>query len=383
VRRRLAPAPQRAVEALGRIGPADGRLRPALAAELTRIAGVPVDPSMWDGLDLPPHLRPRFRVVADGATVAEGDDLAELERRLRPRVRSTLVSRTPGLERDGLTSWTIGSLPPVVESTEGDGPRARGFPALIDTRDSVGVRVLADRSEQRALHWDGVRRLLALQLPRPARTMQRLLDAGVLLRLATAPHGSVTAAVDDALDAVLDSIILEEGGPVRDGEAFDELLAAVRARYVDRLASTVEVMADSVHRSGHLREKLRRSWPEPWSPALEDMSKQVDRLVFDGMAVAIGADRMIHVPRYLQAVDLRLEKLRDGVAADTERMVAVRRLEAEHAVLVSRRGLTAALDDVRWAIEELRVQQFAQQLGTAETVSGPRIRRALERIRTG
>ncbi|MBW3550162.1 MAG: DUF3418 domain-containing protein [Proteobacteria bacterium] len=43
--------------------------------------------------------------------------------------------------------------------------------------------------------------------------------------------------------------------------------------------------------------------------------------------------------------------------------------------------MTAALDDVRWMIEELRVQQFAQQLGTAGTTSAARIRKALDRVR--
>ena len=62
-------------------------------------------------------------------------------------------------------------------------------------------------------------------------------------------------------------------------------------------------------------------------------------------------------------------------------MQAIHRLEAEHADLVAEHGLTAALDDVRWMIEELRVQLFAQQLGTALSVSEKRIRERLHAIR--
>ncbi|MGK2930071.1 MAG: ATP-dependent RNA helicase HrpA [Acidimicrobiales bacterium] len=382
VRRNLVPAPDRAAEVVDRIHPDDGPLRVVLARELTRLAGVGVEPSMWDDITLPQHLRPHFRVVADGEVLAEGPDLADLERRLRAHVRSTVVANAPELEQDGLTSWTIGALPEVVESEVG-GLVVQGFPSLIDSGDAVGVRVLASRSEQRALHWNGTRRLLRLQLPRPARTLQNAIDSRVLLGLATAPHGTVMAATDDALDAVLDAVLLDEGGPVWDAEAFAGLLTAVRDRYVDDLVATVEAMSDAVQRTGRLRERLAKPAPEEWQPSLVDGGRQLDRLVFAGMAVSIGADRMLHLPRYLQAVTVRLDKLREGLRSDRERMATIHRLEAEHSALVAQHGLTAALDDVRWAIEELRVQQFAQQLGTAEPVSAQRIRRALDRIRRG
>ena len=383
VRRNLVPAPDRAAEIAGRVGPDDGPLRPVLADELTRMAGTAVETSMWDDLELPSHLRPHFRVIGDGGRVlAEGTDLGGLERQLRAHVRATVVSQTPELERDGLTSWTVGDLPKVVESEVG-GLVVQGYPSLIDSSDSVGVRVLASREEQRALHWNGTRRLLALQLPRPARTLQRALDPRVLLRLATAPHGTVIAATDDALHAVLDAVMLDEGGPSWTEAGFVSLLGSVKDRYVDDLVVAVTAMADAVQRAGHLRERLGQPAPPEWSPALDDMTDQLTRLVFDGMAVTIGADRLAHVPRYLEAMALRLDRLRENLRSDAERMVTVRRLEAEHAALVAQHGITAALDDLRWMIEELRVQLFAQQLGTAQTVSPQRVRRSLERLRRG
>ena len=381
VRRNLVPAPDRAREVVDRVSPDDGPLRDVVARELTRMAGVAVEPSMWDGAELPPHLRPRFRVVGEGGVaLAEGADLATIERRLRAHVRSTVASARQDLERDGLTAWTIGVLPRVVE-TEVDGLPVEGYPALIDQTDAVGVRVLASREQQRALHWNGTRRLVALQLPRPARTLQRAMDARVLLGVATAPHGSLSAAVDDALDAVLDATLLAEGGPPWDEAGFDRLLGAVRERWVGDLVAVVTAMADAFQRAGRLRERLAQPAPGEWGLALDDVTDQLGRLVFPGMAVTIGADRIAHVARYLEGIEVRLDRLRESVRSDMDRMATVRRLEAEHAALVADRGMTAALDDVRWMLEELRVQLFAQQLGTSQSVSSQRIRRALDRIR--
>lgn len=383
VRRHLVPAPERAAEAHAAIGPDDGPLRDVLARTLSRMAGERVEPSMWDGVELPSHLRPWFRVVGDdGVLLAEGDDLSELEKRLRSHVRSTVVAETPGLERSGLTDWTIGTLPRVTTSEVG-GLEVEGYPSLVDLDDSVGVRVLASREEQQALHWNGTRRLLRLQLPRPARTVQNTLDARTMLGLATAPHGSVTAAVDDALDAVLDGILLRTGGGVWDEASFGSLLEETRSTYVDDLTATVAVLADVVQRAGRLRDRLAEPAPVEWTASLDDVTGQLANLVFAGMAVTIGVDRLQQLPRYLDAIEVRLDRLREGVRADRERMAVVQRITVEHAALVHEVGLTAALDDVRWMIEELRVQQFAQQLGTAEPVSAKRIRSAMDRVRRG
>lgn len=382
VRRHLAPAPDRAAEAHQAIDPSDGPLRVVLAETLTRLAGVEVRPSMWDGVALPAHLRPWFRVTGDEGLLAEGDDLGELERRLRAHVRSTVVAESPDMERDGITDWSIGALPRTITSDVG-GLTVEGYPSLVDLRDSVGVRVLASTSEQQALHWNGTRRLLKLQLPRPARTVQAALDASTMLGLVTAPHGSVSAAVDDALDAVLDGILLDHGDLVWDGEAFAALLAETRDRYVDHLVEAVRCMAVAVQHVGRLRDRLARPAPVEWTSALDDITVQIGNLVFDGMAVSIGANRLADVPRYLDAVDVRIDKLRDGVRADLERMSIVHRVAAEHAALVAELGMTTRLDDIRWMIEELRVQQFAQHLGTTQSVSAQRIRRALERVRRG
>lgn len=380
VRRALGPAPDRAAEVLAHVGPDDGPLRPVVAAELSRLAGVPVSPDAWSDAELPAHLRPRYRVVEEGRTLAEGDDLADLERRLRAHVRATVASRAPGLERDGLTAWTIGTLPRRMESTL-DGLPVHGYPTLIDSGESVGVRVLASPEQQRALHWNGVRRLLALQLGRPARQLQKRLDARVMLGLTAAPHGTVTAAVDDALHGVLDALLLDAGGPPFDEDAFADLLARVRARWVDDLAAAVTTLSEVVQHAERLRGRLVQPSPASWSASLDDIAGQLAALVFDGMVVAIGADRLAHLPRHLDAIDVRLDKLRESPGKDVERMGTIHRLQAEHADLVAVHGLTAALDDVRWLIEELRVQLFAQQLGTSVPVSDKRIRERLQRIR--
>ena len=54
--------------------------------------------------------------------LAEGKDVAELQRELRPRLRAVLsAGRGAGSTRTGLTSWDFGSLPEVFTDGHGAG----------------------------------------------------------------------------------------------------------------------------------------------------------------------------------------------------------------------------------------------------------------------
>jgi ATP-dependent helicase HrpA len=67
---------------------------------------------------------------------------------------------------------------------------------------------------------------------------------------------------------------------------------------------------------------------------------------------------------------------------DRDRMRAIAELEAAHRRVLDAwprgRPLPASLREVPWLLEELRVSQFAQGLGTRGQVSAKRIRRVLE-----
>ncbi|MDY6981563.1 MAG: DUF3418 domain-containing protein, partial [Pseudomonadota bacterium] len=86
------------------------------------------------------------------------------------------------------------------------------------------------------------------------------------------------------------------------------------------------------------------------------------------------------LPRYLQALRIRLEKYGLQVAKDREATRLLERLWTQYA---ERRAwnerheiVDERLDAYRWLLEELRVSLFAQALGTRVPVSEKRLERA-------
>src|SRR5436190_322872 len=103
LRRDLLPAPDVAREVVARLGPPSGDLRDAVARELRSLRGVSVPRDAWDLSKLPRHLRITVRVTESGRGLAEGKDVAELQRELRPRLRAVLSQAAAGITRKGLT----------------------------------------------------------------------------------------------------------------------------------------------------------------------------------------------------------------------------------------------------------------------------------------
>ena len=78
---------------------------------------------------------------------------------------------------------------------------------------------------------------------------------------------------------------------------------------------------------------------------------------------------------------LRAERLRQDPARDQARMLGVQLYWREYLKLRASQGGDAALAELRWLIEELRVSTFAQELRTAEPVSPKRLAKLVESLR--
>jgi ATP-dependent helicase HrpA len=289
------------------------------------------------------------------------------------------VAEAPAVaERTGETSWVFGTLEREVSRTVA-GHRVTGFPAVVDEGTSVGLKVFPDAGQQATVMRAGVIRLLSLRIPSPAKYVLEHLSNTEKLTFSQNPHGSVAELIRDCSLAAIDKLVPEELPWTE--EAFDRLYEAVRAELIDTVftvTATVERVLSSTRR---IQKQLKGTTSLALITALNDVRSQLEHLVYPGFVAATGYAQLAHLPRYLRAIEVRLEKLPTNVQRDGLGMAVVQRLEDEYddavASLAAGRHRPAALRRVRWMIEELRVSLFAQDLGTAYSVSEKRVRTAL------
>ncbi|MEO6882096.1 MAG: ATP-dependent RNA helicase HrpA, partial [Mycobacteriaceae bacterium] len=380
LRRTVVPAPDHARAALARVRPRSGPLVQIIADELWSMTGSEIPPHAFDLEAVPAHLRMTFRVVgADGETVGEGKNLELLRRELAPRVRTAVSAAAAGLERSGLSRWSVGELPRTVTHTVG-GQTVRGYPALVDDGDSVAVRVLPSAAEQQRASAAGVRRLLLLGVASPNRAVVGGMSNAAKLALGQNPHGSVAALLADCTDAAVDALVVEAGGPVWDEAAFTALSAHVRVNLVPTVAAVLAVVQPLLVAAQSARLAVSGARGE----AARDVAAQLDSLVHPGFVAATGVAHLRDVVRYLTAARRRLEALPASADRDRAGMVVLARVQGEldtlRAALAPERREDPDVTAVGWMVQELRVSLFAQAVGTAQPISEKRIYKAIDAL---
>jgi ATP-dependent helicase HrpA len=379
----FVPAPNFARDFLAAVAPGEEPLLDALERFLRARTGVAVPRGAWDWSKVPDHLRPTFRVLGeDGGVVGEGKDLEQLKAPLRPRFREAIAEAAAGITTTGQTTWTFGTVERTFTRTRA-GHEVRGFPALVDEGATVGLQVLGSEAEQETAHRLGLRRLLQLVTPSPARGIAAQLSNRDKLGLAGSPYPSTTDLLEDCVAAAVGALVDRHGGPVWDEAGFAALAAAIRPGLEETTRAVVQDVVRVLELWRDVDRQLSGAADLPLLPALTDMKAQVGRLVHRGFVAESGV-QLRQLPRYLEAVRLRRERLGGSVGRDRLLMDQVASIQEAYlnrvAALPAGRAPSAGLVQVRWMLEEYRVSLWAQHLGTPYPVSDTRIRKALDRL---
>ena len=95
-------------------------------------------------------------------------------------------------------------------------------------------------------------------------------------------------------------------------------------------------------------------------------------------------EQLTQVPRYLKALQMRMERAKLNPAKDKERAAALAPYLEKYQALAATKPKGFAgrrrLEELRWMIEEYKVSLFAQELGTASPISPKRLDEHLGRI---
>ncbi|WP_213456631.1 ATP-dependent RNA helicase HrpA [Rhizomonospora bruguierae] len=382
IRRNFVPVPDYARAALAAITPGEEPLLDALTRQLRRMTGVTVPPDAWDLGKLPPHLRVSFRVLGeDDKPVAEGKDLPALQRQLRQEVRQVVAAAAPDVARTGLTEWSLDILPRTIEQVRA-GYAVTAYPALVDEGATVGVKVLDSPAEQEAAHWAGTRRLLRLTLPSPAKFLQGRLSNEAKLALSRNPHGGVPALIEDATGAAIDRLMADAGGPAWDADGFAALRDRVRADLVDTVVEVMGRVRQVLAAAYAVEQRLGATKNLAVVAALADIRSQLGGLVHQGFITEAGYARLPDLLRYLTAIERRLDRLAGNPQRDKQQQDRIAAVQREYQDMLNAlppaKRQSTAVRQIRWMIEELRVNVFAQALGTPYPVSEQRIYRAMD-----
>ncbi len=295
-------------------------------------------------------------------------------------------STARSVEQGGYRSWDFGELPETLEIQKGN-RTLFGYPALVDRTEFCDLEVFDDLLEARKYHWHGLRRLFALSNKDTLKALQKQLPGLRELGLLFINVGSVESLIEQILNLAIERAFMSDPLPVN-AEQFVERLQAGKPRLALIAQEVSKHTLAALQAHADLQKKLAQA--KAASPsAFTDIQSQLQSLVFPKMIAEIPFEQLVHVPRYLKAIALRIDKLRSNPARDAQCQKDWESVARPwQKLLQGNRGLAAyaieqdqSLIDFRWQLEELRVALYAQELKTPSPMSLKRLEKILASLR--
>jgi len=334
--------------------------------------------------ELRPHLFMNFRLTDEhGGTLAISRNLAELRAEYRDRVEQVYaaaeVTHEAAGEASGVTTWTFGTLPELMEVKVGVGTTL-GFPALVDMGEAVRLTAFDTEDKARTEHRRGMARLFALQLAAQVKAIEKLPGLREIA-LQFIALGTEKELREQLIAVTLERTCLMDPLPT-ENSAFVTRRDAARGRIL-LVAQEILRLVGSILAEHAVLSKRLAAIQKAFPQACADIGAQLAELLPKKFIATTPFERLQHYPRYLKAISLRLEKARSDPARDTRLMTDWQALgkpweRERNAMLKSGQQGDAFLDEFRWLLEELRVALFAQELKTSSPVSVKRLQKQWE-----
>jgi len=354
-------------------------LTDALRAFCSERLGTAMPIEVWEGAEVPAHLRVNVLVVdANGRELGSGRDLPALRTQLGEAAQLTFSAAGPEFERTDIKTWDFGDLPESLV-VERDGRKLTGYPALVDQGESVSLKLLDTKSAADASTRMALLRLLRRQFKDALQRLEKQPPGFAQTALMLKTAIPTDALLADAVTAICDRAFIGDDPLPRSERAYTEQVKRARVRLPAVAESAFRLLAEIAVEYHTLSQRIG-AMPAGQGRLGEDLRAQRDALVHPGFFSRTPWSRLAHLPRYLKGLDRRLAKYVENPARDAKHAQAVadlwQRYAQRHAANIAARKGEPALEDFRWQIEELKVSLFAQELRTPQPVSYKRLEKA-------
>ncbi|KQB52133.1 ATP-dependent helicase [Pseudomonas endophytica] len=380
LRKNFVPVPDFVKAALQRMAFGEGSLPQVLGRELLRMTGARVSDEAWAeaAQQVENHLKMNLEIVdGEGQFLGEGRDLAELTARFAQASQAALAVPQTAKSQQPVEAKVFA---PVAEKAQQKiaGLSMTVYPALVEEGNSVKEGRFSTPAEAEYQHRRALQRLLMQQLAEPTKYLRSKLPGQTELGLLYRELGRVESLLEDILLASLDSCILEgETTLPRDGAGLASLAERKRGALTEQTEKLANVTLDILKLWHGLQKRFKGKIDLAQAVALNDIKQQLSHLVYPGFVRETPALWLKELPRYLKAIEMRLEKLPAQVQKDRVWSGELSGLWAQYQARATKHAQEGKRDPqlevYRWWLEEYRVSLFGQQLGTKVPISDKRL----------
>ncbi|TAN69802.1 MAG: ATP-dependent RNA helicase HrpA [Methylobacter sp.] len=382
IRKHFVPVPETVKQCLEIEPDFKGALQEWLGNRLRKLTGEAIPLNAWNMDTLTDHLKMNFRVVDDqGQLLDYGRDLKKLQLKHTAKAGDSFDQiAADELNYTGCIGWAFDDLPETYEFIQ-KGQAFVGYPAIIDEGDAVGVRIFDTRQKAAHQHQAGLMRLFQLQLRKECTYVAKNMPKSATAELSynrLPKHPVIGTDVsssykDDLLYLVLYGVFVE-GRTIRTQQAFEQTLQQNKSGLISAANEAGKIALEIMELYGAIKMQLNRLNAN--DPLAKDINEQLDLMIYAGFIRNTPYQQLKAIPRYLKAVQYRLDKRDNNLQKVQEANRYATRYWKDMEKQAKKDKVIPEQDPFRWMLEEFRVSLFAQQLKTAYPVSVKRMDKA-------
>ncbi len=381
-RRVMQPYSDTVTRLLSRLKPGSEPLIDAVRRAIREELGILIGSDAWANMQLPPHLRVRFRIRDDstGRILATSRNLDEALSQAGVSAASSIATsptvQNSITENQPPGTWVFGTIP-VKTADAKAGWSLEHFPALHDDGDKgVTLRLFADEKTAAQSHATGVTRLYLLALGNsvrcPFRRKQLPLAAQLYLKSLNYDDARISS---DILSGAVCEAFVRNRPSIRDAKEFERRLHEEHSRIIEIQAEMTKLISEAFIDAARIEERMQElNCPEE---TMDSVLTQLAWLLYRGFPKNVPLAQLRHYKRYLKGAAIRVERAHTNPSGDRskeERLAPYWQCYEEAITGKSQVKFDSTkLTEIRWLIEEYRVSLFAPELRTAESVSPKRL----------
>ncbi len=389
LRKQFIPAPQYADLVLKEMGQdrkaPNGRIESfenQLVWALNRRANDKVSVTDFTNIELPSHLTPYFVLQDDkGKKLSENNSLIELKSEYQHLVDAKIQQHQQKKSNQNrpVTSWDFGDLQ-ESKTIKPQGKQMLAYPALQVDGGQIVLSLLGEQDSARQAHSEAVLKLIEALLHDKLKYLQKKLPMQKAC-LCYAPYGTCQDLTRQVIDRALNQIIPNPEN-IRSQDEFEKVLEIVRSNWIEQSQQIAKKVNQILINHQQIAKQVRGKANPRWLASLTDIKSQLDDLISTDFVRVTPEKWFNQLPRYLQALELRLQKIDQDPTKDQKGITEMRPLIQQYQKLAAEPAYqnSAQLIEIRWMLEELRVSLFSQPMKTVVPVSVKRIEKLFNKI---
>lgn len=393
IRRQIVPIPDTADNLFDELQQQGGQgLLKQLCQALNRRGIMSVTPESFSPSTIDRYLQPQICVVDDKNRIIEkGRDLQTLQIRHASET-SQAVNEQQGAHTEFPEHFTFS------KNHHSAGVVMKQFAALVadEAGEAVSIHQYTDVNAALQAHRIGVLTLIKGKLGAKKKQLTSQVDK--IFKLAFAPLGDIeklkTIVIDATLDATLEehyvlfdhteslpesaddiAVGLSEELPFTP-EEYAQTLEVVLNNFLLTGQSVIKTLKNVYTRWQRIRQSLLMLDREIFGESIDDIEDQLEDLYLADFVYRMDYSHWQQYPRYLEALEIRLERLEHNLDADLDGVYAL----DLHMERLAGRADKEAISEYRWMVEEYRIQLFAQPMKTRVAVSPKRLSKMWDKV---